>query len=147
MDIDGEHLGIPETEYNATIKMSAPEFQRICRDLTILGDTVIIAVTKESIKFSVSGDVGNGNITCRRKTVSVDDKAGKNSKEDVVIDLKENVTLTFALRYLNYFTKATPLSSTVTLQMSKDVPLVVEYQFNESGHIRYYLAPKIEEEN
>jgi len=148
MDIDGEHLGIPETEYNATIKMSAPEFQRICRDLTILGDTVIIAVTKESIKFSVTGEMGNGNITCRRKSASVDD-GGKKS-DDVVIDLKEPVTLTFALRYLNYFTKASPLSGSVTLQMSKDVPLVVEYQFAEGGsvgYIRYYLAPKIEEEN
>jgi len=68
MDIDGEHLGIPETEYNANIKMSSAEFQRICRDLTMLGDTVIIAVTKDAIKFSVTGELGNGNITCRRKT-------------------------------------------------------------------------------
>jgi len=152
MDIDGEHLGIPETEYNATIKMPAPEFQRICRDLTILGDTVIIAVTKESIKFSVSGEMGNGNITCRKKTASVDG-SGKKTSEEVVIELKEPVTLTFALRYLNSFSKATPLSSVVTLRMSKDVPLVVEYSFSKEstsdsiGHISYYLAPKIEEEN
>ena len=31
--------------------------------------------------------------------------------------------------------------------MSPDVPLVVEYQMEEEmGHIRFYLAPKIEEE-
>jgi len=153
MDIDGEHLGIPETEYNATVKMPATEFQRICRDLTIFGDTVIISVTKESIKFSVSGEMGNGNITCRKKTASVDSKGSKSSMEDVVIELKEPVTLTFALRYLNSFSKATPLSSVVTLQMSKDVPLVVQYSFSKEsesdsiGHISYYLAPKIEEEN
>lgn len=39
MNIDSEHLGIPDTEYKSTIKMPAAEFQRICRDLTILGDT------------------------------------------------------------------------------------------------------------
>ena len=39
MDIDSEHLGIPETDYNATIKMPSAEFQRIVRDLTTLGDT------------------------------------------------------------------------------------------------------------
>ena len=36
-----------------------------------------------------------------------------------MIDLVEPVTLTFALRYLNSFSKATPLSTTVILSMSK----------------------------
>ena len=39
MDIDSEHLGIPDTDYNATVKMPSAEFQRIVRDLTTLGDT------------------------------------------------------------------------------------------------------------
>ena len=36
-----------------------------------------------------------------------------------MIDLQEPVSLTFALRYLNSFCKATPLSSTVILSLSK----------------------------
>ena len=39
MDIDSEHLGIPDTDYNAQVKMPSAEFQRICRDLSTLGDT------------------------------------------------------------------------------------------------------------
>jgi len=39
MDIDQEHLGIPETDYAATITMPAPEFQRICRDLSALSES------------------------------------------------------------------------------------------------------------
>ena len=31
MDIDSEQLGIPDTEYAATVKLPAGEFQRICR--------------------------------------------------------------------------------------------------------------------
>ena len=54
--------------------------------------------------------------------------------------------MTFAMRYLNFFTKATPLSGTVTLSLSKDVPLVVEYKIAEYGYVRYYLAPKIDDE-
>ena len=44
-------------------------------------------------------------------------------EEAVVIDMREAVTLTFSLRYLNFFTKAGPLSSQVSLSMSEDVPL------------------------
>ena len=44
-------------------------------------------------------------------------------EEAVIIEMQEAVTLTFALRYLNFFTKASPLSPQVTLSMSADVPL------------------------
>jgi len=141
MDIDSEHLGIPETDYKATIKMPAAEFQRICKDLSTLGDTVTIAVGKEGVKFSVSGELGSGNMTIRPNT-SVDTK----EEDQVDVQFEEPVALNFALRYLNFFTKATPLSSTVLLSLSKDVPLVTEYRLEGLGHIRYYLAPKIEEE-
>jgi proliferating cell nuclear antigen len=141
MDIDSEHLGIPDTEYHATVKMPAAEFQRICKDLAVLGDTVTIAVGKEGVKFSVSGELGSGNMAMRSNT-SVDTK----EEDQVEVTFEEPVALNFALRYLNFFTKATPLSSTVLLSLSKDVPLVVEYRLEDLGHIRYYLAPKIEDE-
>ena len=55
------------------------------------------------------GDLGNGNIKLAQ-TANVDKE-----DETVIIELQEPVTLTFALRYLNMFTKATSLSSKVTL--------------------------------
>jgi proliferating cell nuclear antigen len=39
MDIDQEHLGIPETDYAATVTMPSAEFQRICRDLGALSES------------------------------------------------------------------------------------------------------------
>ncbi|RVW65874.1 Proliferating cell nuclear antigen [Vitis vinifera] len=115
MDIDSEHLGIPEAEYHAIVRMPSSEFQRICKDLSSIGDTVVISVTKEP-------------------------------EEATVIEMNEPVSLTFALRYMNSFTKATPLSNTVTISLSSELPVVVEYKIAEMGYIRFYLAPKIEED-
>ena len=39
MDIDSEHLGIPEAEYQAIVRMPSAEFARICKDLSSIGDT------------------------------------------------------------------------------------------------------------
>lgn len=39
LEIEAESLGIPDTEYKSVVKMPSGEFQKICRDLTILGDT------------------------------------------------------------------------------------------------------------
>ena len=133
-------MGIPDTDHESVIKMPAGEFQRICRDLMTIGDSVTIAVSKEGVKFSATGELGAGQVTLKPNS-AVDDEG-----KQVVIEMQEPVQLTFALRYLNFFTKATPLSESVTLSMSKDVPLVVEYRVGDFGYIRYYLAPKIEED-
>ncbi|KAF5804600.1 putative proliferating cell nuclear antigen, PCNA [Helianthus annuus] len=140
MDIDSEHLGIPEAEYHAIVRMPSSEFARICKDLSSIGDTVVISVTKEGVKFSTRGDIGTANVVCRQNT-TVD-----KPEEATVIEMNEPVSLTFALRYMNSFTKATPLSSTVTISLSSELPVVVEYKIAEMGYIRFYLAPKIEED-
>nr|AGM32102.1 proliferating cell nuclear antigen [Coptotermes formosanus] len=141
MNLDQEHLGIPETNYACVVHLPAGEFARICRDLSQFGESIVISCTKEGVKFSSVGDVGSANIKLAQ-TSNVD-------KEElaVTIEMEEPVTLTFASRYLNSFTKATSLSNVVQLSMSPDVPLVVEHRIGEIGHIRYYLAPKIEDED
>jgi len=141
MNLDNEQLGIPETDYQAVIKLPSAEFQRIVRDLGQFGDSVIISCTEKSVKFSSAGDIGTGNI--KLLPTSNQDK----KEEAVVIAVEEPVTLTFAVRYLNMFTKAATLASQVSLSMSPDVPLVVEYNIGELGCMRYYLAPKIDDED
>lgn len=138
--------GIPDTDYTVTIKMPAHKFQRICRDLSQIGDAVTISCAKDCVRFAASGDLGSGNIKLQQ-TASSDDP-----DEAVTIQMNEAICLSFALKYLIHFGKATPLASQVKLQLAPDVPLVVEYSIiggeddAEVGHIRYYLAPKIDEE-
>ncbi|XP_045146155.1 proliferating cell nuclear antigen-like [Echinops telfairi] len=140
MDLDVDQFGIPEQEYSCVVKMPSGEFARICRDLSHIGDAAVISCAKDRVKFSASGEPGNGNIKLSQ-TSNIDKE-----EEAVTIEMNEPVQLTFAPRYLNLFTKATPLSSTVTLSMSADVALVVEYKLADMGHLKYYLAPKIEDE-
>ncbi len=115
--------------------------QRIIKDLSQFGESVSIACTKEGVRFSAAGDIGVGNVKLAQ-TANVDKE-----EEAVTIEMQEPVSLNFACRYLNMFTKATSLAPQVTLSMSPEVPLVVEYKIGDIGHIRYYLAPKIEDED
>jgi len=139
MNLDAEHLGIPDTDYAVKIRMPSTEFQRICRDLSQISDSVQVTCTKDGIRFASSGDLGSGSIKLSQ-TAEVEKE-----EEAVIIEMQEAVSLTFALRYLNSFTKATPLSAQVSLSMSPDVPLVVEYKIEDMGHLRFYLAPKIDD--
>ncbi|XP_019104903.2 proliferating cell nuclear antigen-like [Beta vulgaris subsp. vulgaris] len=139
MDIDSERLGIPEGEHHATVRMPSAEFSRICKDLSSIGDTVEISVTEEGLKFSTTGEFASANIICKHNT-----KVEK-AEEATIIEMNKAVSLPFALRYMNSFIKATPLSNTVTISLSSEFPLMVQYDIAEMGYIRFYLASKIEE--
>ncbi|EIW69315.1 proliferating cell nuclear antigen (pcna) [Tremella mesenterica] len=203
MDIDQEHLGIPDTQYDATITMSSSEFQRICRDLSALGESVKIEASKEGVRFSSEGEVGNGSVLLKQSAGTdrgmksggskstkrdpdedeedededqkpdVDEegeeeqedeerpkkrkaangggktsKKAKSSNEDepgVTIILEKQVSLTFSLKYLSNFAKSAPLAKEVSLNMSNDVPLLVQFDF-EQGTLQFFLAPKISDE-
>jgi proliferating cell nuclear antigen len=75
---------------------------------------VVINANKEQVRFSANGEIGTGNITLKQTTSS----DGKEA--DTKFDVQEQVNLAFALRYLGFFTKASPLSSQVRLSLSKD---------------------------
>ena len=100
MDIDSEHLGIPDQDYEAVIHLPSSEFSRICRDLSQFGDTVTICCTKDGIRFSCQGEIGSGSIELK-ETSAVDSK----EENEVRIQLNSAVTQTYAMRFLILFTK------------------------------------------
>lgn len=134
LNLEQEHLGIPETDYACVVHLPSTEFARICRDLSAFSESVVIACNKDGIKFSANGEMGSVNI-----------KLSETAKGDVSLQVEEPVTLTFAGRYLTTFTRATPLAEKVKIGMAADVPLLVEYPIEDYGYIRYYLAPKVDE--
>lgn len=139
LTIDSEQLGIPETEYESIITMSSAEFTRICREMAQLSETINIETTKEAISFSVNGDIGSGSVKLKGNQSEKIDEATK-------LEVDEPVNLSFALRYLNLFNKSASLAPQVILSLSKETPLVVEYKVEKLGSVKYYLAPKITED-
>uniref|UniRef100_A0A4W5M338 Proliferating cell nuclear antigen n=1 Tax=Hucho hucho TaxID=62062 RepID=A0A4W5M338_9TELE len=97
-DYEIKLMDLDEQEYNCVVKMPSGEFSRICRDLSQIGDAVMITCAKGGVQFSASGE------TLHNKTVN--------------IEIKEPVR----------YTK------------------LVEYKIADIGHIKYYLAPKIDKD-
>jgi len=87
---------------------------------------VSIGVAKEGVSFSVTGDIGSGSTLIKRSGSS-------DSEDGVTISNDEEVNLTFAIRYLSLFTKATSLATQVKLSMSPEVPLLVNYPIIVDG--------------
>jgi len=140
MQIESEHMEIPEQHYKVVAKLPSSEFQKICRDLKELGETMQMSASKEGLKFSVAGDVGSGNVMLKPREA-------EKPEERVTLTVHEPVTATFALRYLVNFAKAAPLCGVVELGLGPDAPLLVKYDLEkaDNGFMQFYLAPKIDE--
>ncbi|KAJ5069261.1 proliferating cell nuclear antigen [Anaeramoeba ignava] len=139
VNIIGDSFVVPDSKYAATIQMPAAEYQRICRDLAIMGETVKIIVDQGKITFSSTGEIGSVNSSLKQ-----DNSIDGNSK--IVIESDEKVEAGFTFKYLNFFAKAVPLCEIVRLNLSHNSPLVAEFEIPELGNIRYFLAPKFDNE-
>ena len=120
--------------------MNSSEFSKLCKELYALSETVEFEISSTFVKFSVEGEIGSGSIKIQ---------TGGTGDEAATTDCKpeETVKLSFALRYLNLFNKAYSLSNQVKLSMAAETPLVVEYEVEQLGTLKYYLAPKITDQN
>ena len=68
--IEVDSLGLPDVDYESVVKFPSSEFQRICQHLSNWGDSVLISTSKKGIKFSVQGDLGNGDVTLKQDSSS-----------------------------------------------------------------------------
>ena len=120
--------------------MPSNEFNRICREFGGLSETIKIETNKESIRFSIAGEIGTGNAVLNQRETG-------DENSSITLEVDEPVSLSFAARYLNLFSKGAGLSSHVMVNMSGETPLMVEFKLSQnSGELKYYLAPKITEE-
>lgn len=139
MDLDMEHLAVPDSVYDVTVRMSSSEFQRIVRDLQNISESVTISAIKDCLKFSAEGEIANGTILVSQNPAS----ASENDKQATQIIMSQPASLGLSLKFLNMFAKATSLSDHVMLGLSDGVPMLVEYPIEDLGYLRFYLAPKV----
>ena len=101
---------------------------------------MFIETKTNQILFSASGDIG----TC---IVKIEDKSSEenNYESAKIINGGNHPKLQFLLRYLAFFTKASTLSKTINLSLSSDYPLLIQYDIEELGSLKFYLAPKIQD--
>ena len=137
ISIDVEHLSIPETGYSSVVSINAAEFAKICRELYCLDETMTIATCQQFVQFSVESEMGSGSVRIGHDSLGGDERTS--------LEVTQGVTQQFAVRYLNMFNKAAPLTTFTRLCLHAEQPLVVEYRMENLGVLKYYLAPKIQD--
>lgn len=134
MDIDAEYIEVPDLACDCSLRMPTTEFQKIVRDLSIVGDSCELRVDDSGVVFTASGDMGDASFAVVKR------------EEDEDVCFKGEGRGRFSTKYLQLFAKATPLCKSLFMNLPDGAPLCLEYCMGSLGTLRYYLAPKIEED-
>ena len=134
LDLDSSELNIPDVKITCIVTLPSNDFQRMCRDMLNLGDTIQIVSDTQGLHFECVGDFASQKTTIGETTHGL-----TYSKRD-----EETISGKFSLKYINFFTKSTNLCSTIELYLKSNYPLILKYNVANLGEIRFCLAPKSE---
>ena len=133
LDIDMESMDVPDFRFDAGVSMNSCDFSRVVRELKEFDEHVVMEVSKNGIAFSTTG---------RSAECNVELPAGKS----VIVEMTSDspVRCELSLKYLSYFSKASPLSDMVIVQIGSESPASFRFQINSTDFMTFFLAPKVE---
>lgn len=133
LDRDEPEINLRDSEYSTHITMPSLDFQKICRDMTLLGaKTVEIKNIGSTLTFSCKGHFAS-------RTTVMGDSENEFSIQKRSTD--EIVTGNFSLPHLVLFTKCTNLCNNLEIHMKNDWFLTIRYVVANLGDIKLCLMP------
>ena len=129
LDINESKIEVPEVTMTTVTTLPSVDFQRLCRDMSNIGSEIQIRRHGMKISFTCDGDFAN---------------------QETMIDCQEespDIAGLYSLRYLNIFTKATSMCSSVQIiQENGNRFLILKYNVANLGELKFFLATKVSED-
>ena len=129
LDINENHIEVPDVEMSTITTLPSADFQRLCRYMSNLGSEIEIRREGNMIHLKCEGDFAN---------------------QETSIECPEhspNIVGLYSLKYLNIFTKATSMCASVQIiQETGNRFLILKYNVANLGELKFYLATKVSED-
>ena len=135
LDVDSENIQMKEKQIDTVLTLPSAFFQRICRDMLNLSDTMTIATRGKDLILSCDGDFASQETVISETADCM----------TVTKSSEKNVQGRYSLKYLTLFCRASSLSTTLEMFLGEDYPLVIKFNVASLGEIRFCLAPKLDD--
>ena len=109
LDLSEENINIPPAQFESVITMPSSDFQKLCRDMASLADTLEIKSFDNLLTFSCKGDFATQETRLGETNTGL--SFIKNNKPHEIVQGY------FALQHLVLFTKCTNLCNSIELLM------------------------------
>ncbi|MHA1143264.1 MAG: proliferating cell nuclear antigen (pcna) [Candidatus Helarchaeota archaeon] len=123
-----------EPQLESAVELFANDVKFITGDAALYSDALILTLNSKQFLVRASGDVGEYDLEI-------------DLTEDHNVDVKGETTSTYALQYFTNVLKAASLTDKIKVKFSSNKPILLEFPFEEASHIKFLLAPRVEEED
>lgn len=131
IDIDSEEMEIPDMDVDVEIDADAGTIQKYLKNIASFGDTIRFYTDNNDVNMSTTGDIGSVIMNIHDQNVKI----------------SGSLSASFSTRFLVTFAKAANISKRVLIKLVNENPVVLEYEFDKNSWIRFFLAPKITDED
>jgi proliferating cell nuclear antigen PCNA len=138
IDIDTDTMSIPTIEYQAEFSLPSVNFNNLMNQLKMFGENMDVDCSEDQIVlYSSSQDCGKMSVE-----IKIDDL------NSFSIDEGERLAMSFSLMYLYNISQFHKISKEVELKFKRDYPVQLVYNLGaENASLRFFLAPKIKDED
>jgi len=130
VDLDSDEMDIPSLEVEVEIVADSSVLQKYIKNIASFGDTVKFMTMDDAVIMQTSGDIGSVEL-----------------RLDQPSTIRGQLSASFASRYLMTFMKAANISKKIRVNLHSELPVMFSYEFAENSFIKFYLAPKITDED
>ena len=138
MDLNEKKIDVPPAEFKTTITLPSDDFQKYCRDMSSLSDTVEIKSVSNKIYLNCEGDFATSSIVLGEANQGM--SFTKNDNDEIIQGY-------FNLKHLVNFTKCPNLSGLVEIYIKNNFPMIIKFDVGTLGRLKLALAPKSPSEN
>lgn len=138
-DTNVQEIKVPQLNFTSIIHMPSSDFQKICRDMSVLGEKVEITSSGSDLVFRSAGDFAEQETIITENNGSIKVQRDANATNDIIQGV-------FLLKHLVLFTKCTNLCQNVELYLRNDYPIILRYTVADLGEVKLMLA-KLKEKN
>jgi proliferating cell nuclear antigen len=121
---------VPELGLPAEIKMHGSNFKRAVKAASMTGDNMTIGIDGNTVYMEANGD---------SDVVRLD-----MAEEDLVSLRPADVSATYSIDYLTDIVKGIGNASEITINLGRDLPMVLDFSPYPRCDVTYVLAPRIE---
>jgi len=131
INLQEERQKVPDLDFKCKIEIPSILFDEAIEDMDVVSDSAAFEVNDNNFNIQAAG-----NISTAKVSFAHGDMIKINSKEN-------NIRARYSIEYLKKIIKGSKLSDNMTLLMSNDYPLKVEYKIIDKLSLATILAPRV----
>lgn len=132
MDIDTDRLHIPTMDYEVDIEMDSKKFKNLIDELANFNETLNIVCNENQVVLESSSSEGTMNVVITTDDIDL----------LAVVEGKE-INASFGIKYIAQMCQFHKLTTNCAIHITEDMPLQLKYKIDDECMMRFYLAPKI----